>query len=62
MTLQEEMIRYRAKNRIKQAVAAQQAGVSQQTWCSVENDLQKPSKVTEAKIRLLIEQELEGNE
>jgi len=55
MTLSEKMIQYRAKHRITQKELADRVGVSMQTICSVENEVQKPSKVTEAKIRLVIE-------
>ena len=57
MTLQEMMIDYRAKNRMSQKELAKRAGVTLQTINSVENGHQKPSKVTEAKIRLVIEGE-----
>ena len=57
MTLQEMMIDYRARNRISQKELAKRAGVTLQTINSVENGYQKPSKVTEAKIRLVIDKE-----
>ncbi len=59
--LSEKMVRYRARHNIKQAIAAEQANVSLQTWCSVENEQQKPSKLTEMKIRELVE-EKEGSQ
>ncbi len=52
--LSKEMILYRAKERISQAELARRCGVSLQTINSIENELQSPSKVTEAKIRLVI--------
>lgn len=55
--LSKEMILYRAKERISQAELARRCGVSLQTINSIENELQSPSKVTEAKIRLVIEDE-----
>lgn len=55
--LSEMMVRYRARENIKQKVAAERARVSPQTWCSVENDRQHPSKLTEMKIRELVEKE-----
>ena len=58
MNLCEEMLKYRAKNKISQEKAASMAGVAKQTWYSIENGLQKPSKITEMKIKLVIEQEV----
>lgn len=57
MSLQEQMLEYRAKNKISQQELADRVGVTLQTINSVENGHQKPSKVTEAKIRLVIEKE-----
>lgn len=57
MKLSERMVRYRAKERISQSELARRCGVSLQTINSVENDLQTPSKVTEAKIELVIGKE-----
>lgn len=54
MTLQEKMIEYRAKERITQKELAERVGISTQTVNSVENGLQTPSKVTQAKIELVI--------
>lgn len=53
--LMEQMITYRAKKRISQKELAARCGVSLQTINSIENGIQDPSKVTEAKIRLVIE-------
>lgn len=58
--LSEMMLRYRARENLKQIDAAKLARVSPQTWCSVENDHQRPSKLTEMKIRELVEPK-EGN-
>ena len=59
--LMEQMITYRAKERISQKELAARCGVSLQTINSIENGIQDPSKVTEAKIRLVIEgKEKEG--
>lgn len=55
MTLQEEMVKFRAKNNISQKKLAELASVSLQTINSVENGLQKPSKLTEQKIRMVIQ-------
>lgn len=57
MTLQERMIQYRAKERISQTELAERCGVSYQTINSVENGTQDPSKVTQAKIELVINKE-----
>ncbi len=57
MTLPEEMVRYRAKERISQTELAKRCGVSLQTINSIENGTQDPSRVTEQKIRLVIEEE-----
>lgn len=54
MTLQERMIEYRAKNDITQRQLAEKIGVSVQTINSVENGTQTPSKITQAKIELLV--------
>jgi len=57
MTLQERMIEYRAKERITQGELAERVGVSKQTINSVEQGIQDPSKVTRAKIELVIGKE-----
>ena len=57
MTLQERMVEYRAKERISQTELAERCGVSYQTINSVENGTQEPSKVTQAKIELVIKKE-----
>lgn len=54
MMLHERMIEYRAKERINQQELADRCGVSKQTIYSIENQLQEPSKVTVAKIELVI--------
>ena len=60
MTLQERMIEYRAKERITQADLAERVGVTIQTINSVENGKQDPSKITVAKIELVIGKENEA--
>lgn len=60
MTLSERMIQYRAKERINQQILADRCGVSKQTIYSIENDMQVPSKVTQAKIELIIGKEQEA--
>lgn len=52
--LSERMIEYRAKERISQKELARRVGVTLQTINSIENGLQEPSKVTRAKIDLVI--------
>lgn len=55
MSLSEEMVLYRAKERISQTELANRCGISTQTVNSIETGIQNPSRVTEAKIRLVIE-------
>ena len=57
MTLSEEMLSYRAKHRISQSELAERCGLSTQTVCSVETGQQTPSKITELKIRMVINEE-----
>lgn len=52
--LSNKMIEYRAKERISQKELAKRVGVTLQTINSIENGLQEPSKVTRAKIDLVI--------
>lgn len=53
-TLQDRMIEYRARERISQSELARRCGVTLQTINCVENGVQAPSKVTVAKIELVI--------
>lgn len=62
MTLSERMIQYRARERINQKELAERCGLSLQTVNSVENETQVPSKITVAKIELVIGQEQIGKE
>lgn len=55
MTLGEKMIRFRAKNKLSQAKFAEMCEVTVQTICSVENGTQNPSKLTEARILMAME-------
>lgn len=55
--IQEDMLNYRAKERISQAEMARRCGVTVQTINSVENGLQDPSKLTRKKIYLVIDGE-----
>ena len=52
--LMKRMIDYRAKENISQKALAERVGVTVQTINSIENGLQEPSKLTEAKIYLVI--------
>lgn len=56
-SLQDRMIEYRARERINQQELADRCGLSKQTINSIENDTQEPSKVTRAKIELVIGKE-----
>ena len=56
MTLQEEMLRYRAKNCVSQRKFAEMCGLTVQTINSVENGKQKAGKMTETKIRIAMEE------
>jgi len=55
MSLQELMIAYRADNKLSMREAAEKAGISLQTWMYVERKVQEPTRLTEAKIRRLVE-------
>lgn len=57
MTLQERMIGYRAKERINQTELAKRVGVTVQTINSIETGTQEPSRLTLAKIELVIGKE-----
>lgn len=52
--LAKSIIEYRAKENISQKELARRVGVSLQTINSIENGLQEPSKLTAAKIYLVI--------
>ncbi len=57
MKLSDRMVRFRAKERISQKELAERCGVTLQTINSVENETQTPSRVTVAKIELVIGEE-----
>lgn len=59
MNLADRMIEYRAKERITQVELAERTGLSHQTIVSVERGQQSPSRVTIAKIELVIGKEKE---
>ena len=52
--LSKDMLNYRAKNNITQKERARRANLTIQTVCHVERGIQTPSKLTEAKLRLVI--------
>lgn len=53
--LAERIVAYRAKERINQRQFAERAGLSVQTVCNIENGIADPSRVTVAKIMLVID-------
>jgi len=55
MELSKEILRYRAIHGISQKEMAKRCRCSLQTIYSIENDLQTPSRVTEEKIRLVLD-------
>ena len=62
MSLREEMVRYRAKERISQSELARRCGLSLQTINSIENENQTPSELTLMKIKMVLEEEKENAE
>ena len=54
MSLQERMIFYRARENISQKELARRCGVTPQTITNVERGIQTPSRLTEAKIDLVV--------
>lgn len=56
MSLREEMVRYRAKERISQSELAKRCGLSLQTINSIENENQTPSEITLMKIKMVVEE------
>lgn len=61
MSLQSEMLDFRARRNLSQEKSAILAGITKQTWYSVEKGQQTPSRLTERKIRNVIGKE-EDNE
>lgn len=55
-SLQEKMVKFRARNRISQKEFAKMSGLSVQTICSVETGQQTPSRTTVAKIMMAMEE------
>lgn len=57
MSIVDDMVTYRAKERISQRELAERCGVSLQTINSIETGQQNPSQVTIRKIELVIYKE-----
>ena len=60
--LAEAIVNYRARERMSQKEFAAKAGVSLQTICNIETGQQDPSRVTVAKIMLVINGDREKEE
>ena len=56
MTIGEEMLDFRARHKISMREFAARAGVTLQTVYAIENGLQKPTRTTERKIRIVLEE------
>ena len=54
--LQTDIINYRAKEKITQAELADKVGITREYLCNIETGTVTPSAVTEAKIRLIIDE------
>ena len=61
MTLAERMLDYRAKENISQKELARRVGVTLQTVNSIETRQQTPSRLTVAKIELIIGKDEKNN-
>lgn len=57
--LVKKMVNYRAKHSMSMREFAQKCGLSLQTVCSIENETQTPSRLTEGKIRLVLDADKE---
>lgn len=57
--LVKEMVNYRAKHSMSMREFAQKCSLSLQTVCSIENETQTPSRLTEGKIRLVLDADKE---
>lgn len=57
MKLSERMVLYRAKHDLSQGELAERCNLSKMTVNAIENGLQEPSKLTLAKIELVIGKE-----
>ena len=59
--LAEEMVTYRARHGMSQSKLAELCGINVMTINYIERGLQKPTSLTEAKIRLVINEKKEEN-
>jgi len=57
MNIQDRLVIYRAKHRLTQKEMAERCGLSVMTISSVENGIQEPTRLTRAKIELVIGEE-----
>lgn len=57
--LSDAMTLYRAKHRLSQTEFAKKCGLTVQTVCSIETEQQSPSRVTLAKIMLVLDSDKE---
>ena len=62
MSLRDDMLQYRARNRISQTELANRCGLSLQTINSIENENQTPSELTLMKIKMVLEEKKENAE
>ncbi len=62
MTLGEQIIRYRAQHNLTMREMAERVGVSLQTIMMIEHGMQNPSRLTEEKIKLVLEGESNGDQ
>ena len=60
MALSDEMVRYRARHNLSQAKMSELCKVSVMTINFVERGLQNPTARTEAKIRMVLDEDKEG--
>ena len=54
--LQTDIVNYRAKENVTQAELASKVGITREYLCNIETGTVTPSVVTEAKIRLVIDE------
>ena len=59
MTLGERILEYRAKHRLSLKAFAELAGISLQTVWSIENEQQKPNRLTLKKIEMVLDDGIE---
>ena len=58
-TLAEEMVQYRARHKLSQTKFGELCGVNVMTINFIEREIQKPSALTRAKIRMVLDAEKE---